>query len=218
MAGTTALGIRAVAVLVAGLALASACSGGGESVEATLEAYALRDGDLAPGATLEPAPEGDRLDQVTLDLCGHEFASEADRVARRWVLVRHGPDGGDTEPVDGNENVAYATEEAAAAALDEIRTVVAECDPTESMPNPVEGLGPVRSDLRVADIDVPVDAVAVEGEVSFDRSSTVIDVAAVYLRRGRFVGIVYGSELAGITGAVRTVADRLGDLPAGDVS
>lgn len=190
---------------------ASACGGGGgQSVEETLEAYALRASDVGE-ETFALAPGGDSLDRPTLDLCGSNYPSEDDRVARRFVVSG-------ALNVDGNENVAYESADAAARALEEVRESVASCDPGELTPSLLPNIPAYRSDLVLEDVDLPtgVEAIAVTGTLTFESGESV-PTATVLMRRGRFVAIVYGSRLAALSDAAGVVAERLAGLPGSDI-
>src|SRR5260221_6481282 len=90
----------------------------------TVAAVVLRPAQVAPDVTLKRLPGGNEVaGQVTLDLCGYTFRSEALRLARLQVAYTRG-----SIPVVSNEVVAYQPG-AATSALRELRTAIAHCPP-----------------------------------------------------------------------------------------
>jgi hypothetical protein len=98
----------------------------GGSPEAKVESVVFTTADLTGGGQVSLYPDGDQVEgQVTLDECGFDFASEADRVARRQVTIGSQPKG----VLLSNEVVAYRDEASALAAMGEFVTAVKGCQP-----------------------------------------------------------------------------------------
>jgi len=107
---------------------------------AAVRRVVLNAADLPAGQRVQLLDGGDQVTgQVTMDLCGFRFASEANRVARRQVVVV-GPD--DQTPAS-NEVVAYDTPAHAAQALNEWRHAARTC-PRTWRTDPVADAPPAR--------------------------------------------------------------------------
>jgi hypothetical protein len=103
---------------------------------------ALRDADLLKGYRVQTIEHGDEVaGQVTFDLCGHEFASEAHRTARHQGGIVSGS--GESQGAS-NEVVAYDSEAAAKAALAEFRDAVRACPKNREVPAGIRGGAPRR--------------------------------------------------------------------------
>jgi hypothetical protein len=106
---------------------------------------ALTRADLPAGFGANVQQQGDTVDgQVTLDLCGAHYPSEALRVARHQVRF---PVSGTGSLGIGNEVVAYEPG-GVAQAMSELRAAVKSC-PTGFVPSTVQGVPPLRYDIRV---------------------------------------------------------------------
>jgi len=98
----------------------------GDGPEAKVESVVFKTADLSGGGQVSLYPDGDQVEgQVTLDECGFDFASEADRVARRQVTIDSQGKGVRLS----NEVVAYRDEFSALAAMGEFVTAVKGCQP-----------------------------------------------------------------------------------------
>lgn len=153
---------------------------------------ALRPADLPPGTKVKLLSGGDQVaGQVTLDFCGFDFTSEANRVARRQVVIKF-PHAGKVGY--SNEVVAYDNDAHAAAALDEVRSSVTACPSHRFMNSTVAGQPDQRSvarlrtdpNLRMADNTVVTADITPRGShrsirftMFFQRQGTVL--SAVYM-------------------------------------
>jgi hypothetical protein len=110
---------------------------------ATLEAIALKADDIGPDALEESVPKGDVVaDQVTLDLCGASFKSEALRTARLQVAFKETI----RRMIVSNEVVFYRTG-GTRQAYAELRRVASHC------PRSVKITGATASHVRVESRD-----------------------------------------------------------------
>jgi hypothetical protein len=101
----------------------------------------LRAAQVAPDVTQKRFAGGNQVaGQVTLDLCGYTFRTEALRLARLQVVYTRG-----TIPVASNEVVAYKPD-GAASALRELRTAVAHC-PAGYVSSKVRGTGQLKNSI-----------------------------------------------------------------------
>lgn len=185
--------------------------------QASLEAIELNINDVPGAASAELVPSGETVrNQVTLDICGMRFSSEAARVARRQVAIR---DEAGTRLI-GDEGVAYRSVADAVHALAEVRQAVTECDSEELVESAVAGVPPFRYDLRVDTSDPSPstdEGVLITGRVT-ESSGAATEVVLSYMRRGRIVVGLYGSAVAKVAGPAVIVASRLGALPISAVS
>lgn len=155
-----------------------------------VETVVLTTADLPPDVEVELVPQGDVVEgEATLDECGHEFASEADRVARKQVGITYPGDAGSYS----HEVVAYGTDEQALAALREWRTAVREC-PEDRFVAPAEpGFPAVRTQLLelhpMSVLAVPDNSVARQMVTTEQGESA--HVAAIYQRYGRVLSASY---------------------------
>jgi hypothetical protein len=108
----------------------------------TVTKVVLRAAQVAPDVTMKRFPGSSQVaGQVTLDLCGYTFHSEALRLARLQVgYVRAGV------PVVSNEVVAYKPG-GAASALRELRTAIAHC-PAGYVSSRVRGVGQLENRIQ----------------------------------------------------------------------
>jgi hypothetical protein len=152
----------------------------------------LRPADFPPKTKVKLFSGGDQVaGQVTLDFCGFDFTSEANRVARRQVVIML-PHAG--KVAYSNEVVAYDNDAHAAAALEEVRSSVTTCPPHRFMNSTVAGQPDQRTvarlrtgpNLRVADNTVVTAEIAPRGShrsirltMFFQRQGTVL--SAVYM-------------------------------------
>jgi hypothetical protein len=125
------------------LVAASAAAGALAATPAqTVAKVVLTAAQVAPDVTLKRFPGGSQVaGQVTLDLCGYTFRSEALRLARLQVgYARAGV------PVVSNEVVAYKPG-GAASALRELRTAIARC-PSGYVSSSVRGVGQLKNRIQ----------------------------------------------------------------------
>jgi len=107
----------------------------------TVERAVLKAAEIGPGSITRQIPAGDVLQgQVTLDLCGFKFRSEALRLARLQLSYIHN---NGTGPFLSNEVVVYK-HGGAALAMRELRKAVAHC-PKGFVKSPVPGAGLIRN-------------------------------------------------------------------------
>lgn len=154
----------------------SAADGGGATttepdgpVERTAEPDAIvaslapTEDDLEAGEQLTLRERGDEVDdQVTLDYCGLDYASESSRLARRQLSIIS-----DEEVAASVEVVLY--EGGADVALDELRDAIDQC-PEDEFVNPViEGQAPLIWD----DEPLPDDDL---GDLAEDRVAVTLTV------------------------------------------
>jgi hypothetical protein len=196
---------------------ATATANPGETFEMeVLRKVRLVDGDLPFGYTFRLIERGDEAQgQVTLDICSGDFPSEAARTGRlQQVALRRGE-----ETLISNETVTYRSPEDAAAALQEVRAAVGRCPKNRFVPSKVEGVAPLKFDVRViADPllgTVTSDHVGVEGTATDEAGRTYPQVQ-VYQRRGSVLIGVYGSDLTTVRPFLAVVAKRLESLNPGE--
>lgn len=155
-----------------------------------LQRIALSSGDLNRGDRLKLYPGADQVDgQVTLDNCGYDFTSEADRVARRQygVLDAAGKDTGIS-----NELVAYDSAAHAALALTQVRTALATC-PKTPVRSAVAGVPALTYRVTVnrsgvSTLPASMNLLTVESAAA--QGQTLYNVS-VYQVQGRYLDAVY---------------------------
>lgn len=187
-----------------------------EDRQEVLEAVALDDEDLPPGQRFELYEGGDEvIDQVTMDLCGAAFPSEALRTAR----LQQGSAGAADDEFVSNENVLYRDAAAAEQALTELREVVELCPADEFLPSSVEGVPDLRYDLTPLGEDqlgpLTEDHVAF-GAVVAARDGESFSQTSVFLRRGRVVTVLYMADPGAARSHVATLVEHLGALSPDD--
>ena len=191
-----------------------------------LDGLIVRQSDAPLGATVFPLDHGNDVTVATLDLCNGHFPSEAQRVARRQVVLVD--ELGVTQL--STEAVLYAQPSGSTQAFGELRSVTAHCPP-----NPVKspvGEDTTKTKFRAApDGSWPrtptVDRLAFDF-VSTDTAGKSVHSVAIYLRRGRALMGLYFTRpdrpqtaIAGHTTIPTIVAffeARLADAPAGAIS
>jgi hypothetical protein len=134
------LGVFAIvpaALAAAAVALAAS------SPAAKVAAVLLKPAQVGTGFKLRELAGGRQVrNQVTLDLCGYRFTSEALRLARHQVAyVKQGT----TQEALSNEVVAYKPG-GAARAMRELHDAIAHC-PRGYVPTKVQGVGPMKNRL-----------------------------------------------------------------------
>lgn len=136
--------MRWILILACGALVATSVAAGAivASPGQTVAKVVLTASQVAPDVTLKRFPGGNQIaGQVTLDLCGYSFHSEALRLARLQVgYVRAGT------PVISNEVVAYKPG-GAASALRELRTAIARC-PAGYVSSSVRGVGQLKNRIQ----------------------------------------------------------------------
>jgi hypothetical protein len=133
--------MRWILLLACSLVAASAAAAAVATPAQTVAAVVLRPAQVAPDVTLKRFPGGNQVaGQVTLDLCGYTFRTEALRLARLQVVYTRG-----TIPVASNEVVAYKPG-GATSALRELRTAIAHC-PAGYVASNVRGTGLLKNSI-----------------------------------------------------------------------
>ncbi|HET7690619.1 MAG TPA: hypothetical protein VFK41_09585 [Nocardioidaceae bacterium] len=224
------MGRLATAVVIA--ALLAACTEDprsttkrptGPDAAEQVETVVVTTQDLPRGVEVELIPQGDVVEgQTTLDECGQEFPSEADRVARRQVTIAYPGDDGSYS----HEVVAYGTNEQALAALHEWRAAVRSC-PEDRFVAPREpGFPPVRTQLlelhAMSVLAVPDNSVA--RQVLTTEKGESVHVAAIYQRYGRVLSASYlltsgpptRRQVDRLTEQASSAGERLLTLPGGE--
>jgi hypothetical protein len=181
------LGVAAaLAVVVLSFAVAALASPAGE-----VAAVLIKPAQLGAGYTLRELPGGRQVrNQVTLDLCGYTFTTEAQRLARHQVAyVKKGS----SSAALSNEVVAYKPG-AAARAMRELRTAIAHC-PRGYVRSKVKGLGPMQNRLApLAHAGLPPGAIAYVDhitELQPNNSVARYTVVFVYQQRADVLSGVY---------------------------
>lgn len=108
----------------------------------TVARVVLTPSQVAPDVRLQPFPGGAKVaGEVTLDLCGYTFRTEALRVARLQVMyARRGT------PIISNEVVAYKPG-GAASAMREVRAAIAQCS-AGYVSSSVRGMGQLKNSIE----------------------------------------------------------------------
>jgi hypothetical protein len=170
---------------------------------------------------------GDQVtDEVTLDLCGAKFPSEARRRARHQVGVA------DAKQRDAGisiEAVLYDSPDGAAQAMREVRAAQRNC-PSGFVQSDVQGVPPLRYQFAPApDRTWPT----IQGMDRFVVAATVSDQhghsgteEAIYQQRGRLLVILYASDpktnarvlTRPVEGFTDVIARRMAALPANAVT
>jgi hypothetical protein len=151
----------------------------------------LRPADFPPRTKIRLYDGGDQVaGEVTLDFCGFDFTSEANRLVRRQVAVLF-PKAGKVSY--SNEVVAYDTDAHAAAALQELRSAVTTCPPYRFMGSTVAGVPAIRTvahqvtdkNLRVADNTV------VTAKLTARSSHRSMRTVMYFQRQGTILSAIY---------------------------
>ena len=183
-------------ILVCACALVAASTAAAALVATPAQTVArivLRPAQVAPDATLKRFPGGNQVaGQVTLDLCGYTFHTEALRFARLQVAYTRG-----ATPVISNEVVAYEPG-GAASALRELRAAISTC-PAGYVASNVRGIGQLKN--SITRISVPG---SLPGTVAiFDRitqklngKTAKFDAILVFQVRRDVLSAVYGYSRA----------------------
>ena len=193
-----------------------------------LAGIVVQQADVSPTRTVRLIPQGNLLNQPTLDLCNGTYPSERLRTARLQVADFDPNDQNAT--VFGTEAVLYRDAAAAAQALAELRTVTSSCpdhpvvstvgDPTATT---VFHAPPDAGWPNVPTVARQAYSLTTITEAQGSTPATSTDSVAVYLRRGRVLLGVYFSPpgtqpaVAGrrtMEGIVGVFAARVARLPA----
>jgi hypothetical protein len=175
----------------------------------TVASVVLTPSQVAPKVSLKQLPGGNQVaGQVTLDLCGYTFHTEALRVARRQVAyMRNGA------PLISNEVVAYKSG-GAATALRELRTAIAAC-PLGYVSSKVKGMGQLKNAIRP--IAVPgtlPGSIAVVDRITekLNGQTRRFDAILVFQARHDVLSAVYGYALAQLPLARHAAAESAFNL------
>jgi hypothetical protein len=171
---------------VVGVALAAAATAPASSV---LDRIVLRAAQVGPGYVRHVLPGGTLVrGQVTLDLCGQRYGSEALRTARLQVgFVKSG-----SLVVLSNEVVVYRGS-GAQEAVAEVRLVAAHC-PTTPQTGPAQGEGPARYTIRILRAPgLTADSLALVQHFDglFIGRHVIADDVIIYQARKNFLSAVY---------------------------
>lgn len=179
-------------ILAVGCALAVASTAAAALVATPAQTVArivLRPTQVAPDVMLKHFPGGNQVTgQVTLDLCGYTFHTEALRVARLQVAYTRG-----ATPVLSNEVVAYEPG-GAASALRELRTAIATC-PAGYVASNVRGIGQLKNSItRLVVPGLVPGSVAILDRITqkLNGKTTRFDAILVFQARHDVLSAVYG--------------------------
>lgn len=179
-------------LICAGAALVAASTAAAALVATPAQTVAhlvLRPAQVAPDVTLKRLPGGNQVTgQVTLDLCGYTFRSEALRVARLQVAYARG-----ATSVVSNEVVAYKPG-GATSALRELRTAIANC-PSGYVASKVRGIGQLKNSItRVSTPGTLPGSVAILDRITqkLNGKTAQFDAILVFQARRDVLSAVYG--------------------------
>lgn len=160
-----------------------------------LERMSVAPGDVGPGMSVDLMQGGDRVsDQVSLDVCGADFPSEALRVYRRQVNVVQG----EGSPLS-SEALLYGSERGTVQAFAELRSAEANC-PKGYVDSPVANSPDYKTTFRPSP-DATWAAVPGVERLVFDfdateRGGSTHRFVAVYLRRDKALLGIYWRDPA----------------------
>ena len=166
------------------------------------------------GVQLELIEGGDDVEgQVTLNMCGYQFSTEAAR-AERYQTEASDAQGA---RVVANEGVLYKSAQDARTALEELRTAIRECPKDRPVESRVAGMPPFIYDLSLTPEQelegLAADRVALTVILRDDQGPRAT-FGLVYQRRGRvFVGL-YSESVAEVLPYAEVAAKRLAALSA----
>jgi len=173
-------------------ALVAASAAGGAVVATPAQTVArvvLQPAQVAPDVTLKRFPGGNQVaGQVTLDLCGYTFRTEALRLARLQMAYTRG-----SIPVVSNEVVAYKPG-GAVSALRELRTAIAHC-PAGFVSSNVRGTGQLKNSIsRISAPGVLAGSIAILDRITqkLNGKTTRFDAILVFQARHDVLSGVYG--------------------------
>ncbi len=197
--------LAASVLLLTGAIAGCGASGGGSTSDGTgslarqlaaltpqqlVSRIALTSGDLPGTPILSLLPGGDQVDgEVTLDNCGYDFTSEANRTARTQLEIKAA-----TTVWTSNEVVAYDSAAHAAEALEQFRQSVRGCPAGTVARSTVADTPPLRYDSArlVTGVALPVDDNATASETVTEPSSRQRAYGLLILqRRGSILDIIY---------------------------
>jgi hypothetical protein len=186
---------------------------------AELASAALSQSDLSTGFTIKLIDGGDQVNgQITLDNCGFNFTTEANRVARRQYDI---VDQTDQDTGVSNELVAYDSAASATLALSQWHQAAATCpktpvhstvagEPDSTIVVTTNTLG--NTTLPISTNSVIVESITAEGDTEYF-------VAAIQIH-GQFLDAVYDNvgdppdadEMNGVLQLAATTGVRLARL------
>jgi hypothetical protein len=180
-----------IAMVLAGLGACAAVASTARTPKQAVERAVLKAAEVGPGSIVRQIPGGTVVKgQVTLDLCGFKFTSEALRAARLQVSFIRNTGGG---PFLSNEVVAYRTG-GAATAMRELRSAIAHC-PTGFVKSGVPGAGLLKNSFDpIKSSRFLPGAVGVIDHITEKVSGKTLhfDSLLVYQARGNILSGVYG--------------------------
>jgi hypothetical protein len=192
-------------------------------INGLLQTFSLRQSDLPSGQVLSLIPDGDTVNDPTLDLCNGTYASEKRRVARLQLSA----DTTDASVIS-SEAVLYDSPTGTAQAFTELQQIAKSC-PSTPVDSPVGeptvttsfGTKPDSSWPTVADVQRLAYSITTTDTSGGQSKSTVI-----YLRRGKALLGLYiptpdpGGPSASVQGKTSTAdivaifEKRLANVPA----
>ncbi len=182
---------------------------------------AFTDADLKGGLRTSMPKGGDQVKgQVTFDLCGYRYKSEAHRVARRQVLVL---DAERRFTGMSNEVVVYDSVASATRALTELRTALAHCPHTyvrdAVAPHPQVLYSAVKSrSFTSAQVPHPGETfdefLYATDTVHVKAPATTFYESATVIRRGTLVDVVWFVSPAPYTAEMTRVVATVSDASA----
>ena len=182
------------AALSAGLPTAATTAGETLTPKALVRHIALVDSDFTDGTTVLLYTRGNRVGrQVTLDLCGFNFAAtESRRTARHQTAILPATP---RKSYVSNEVVAYETAHFAAKALRQVRKAVAQCPDDVFVASPVNGVADQRynvSRVRTSSkLSVTDNAVVTLKITSKDHPNKPYWALLMYQRHGTVLDAMY---------------------------
>jgi hypothetical protein len=156
-----------------------------------LQRVSLQQSDVRSGNRVRLYPDGDTVkDEVSLDLCNADFASEVDRVLRHQVGIDTGTD---VAPGVSTEAIMYNSSTAAATATSELQAARTQC-PRKPVPSPVADTPPSTFTFGPPPDHAWASTPSVQRE-AFDVTDQSTDGTdhsdAIYLRRGALLVAIY---------------------------
>jgi hypothetical protein len=166
--------------------------------ESALSGLIVNQRDVPAAYTVHHPADGINMAAPTLDLCNGTFPSEAQRTARRQVYV--GPTNDAASTSFSTEAVLYRRPAYGAQAMQELRSVVANCPPT-AVTSPVGEPAVITKFSTPPDSSWPKTPAVQRQAYSFvttdPQSGESVPGIAVYLQRGRALMGLYFSNPTG---------------------
>jgi hypothetical protein len=193
-----------------------------EPAETTVPAQEIVDALVIDASDLHAGEEvadyeaaTDAVGQVTLDYCGSEFQTEGERTARHQTAIVDAKG----DQIASNEAVAY-TDGMAEAALDEMRSAIADCPSDEFTQANVEGVPALKYravPLPEADLaDLAQDHIGAKITYS-DEAGTSETTYFIFQRRGNVMVATYSSDQARAQELANAAGKRLAAADPGEV-